>query len=79
MLTISLFSFILLFKLFALWTGIKHIMGMSKHNLKKVNEKLKVANEELNKANKQVEEMKKKLADKDATNKLHVKRMRMLE
>lgn len=44
-----------------------------------MNDELKAANEELKKANKQIEEIKKKLANKDANNKLHMERMEKLE
>lgn len=44
-----------------------------------MNKELKATKKESKKANKQVEEMKKKLANKDAINKLHVERMGNIE
>lgn len=54
-------------------------MGAFKQNLKKANEHLKTSKEESKKANEQMEEINRKLADKNAINKLHVERVSKLE
>lgn len=46
---------------------------------RKANKELKVSKEETKKTNEQVEDIKKKMADKDAINKLHIERMSKME